>query len=274
MQRLAITYVGLATLSKGLGAREQSTEAKWARRETPPWESGTLSRGSCRHRFPRQAGDEAAGLDCQQLSFQDASPDPGTGRSEQGGGKNGLPWPLASSENDCSVATGRSPTLASCWPRGASGGGEARGTNPPAKVSRNAEQPGGTCRRPPHPNRAPGTSPPMISDPSPRARAARQRRAAHRPVSPARGREGPRGSRTCSSSFPGQRGLLPRRSAPWGLLPSKSAPWGLLPPKSAPRCPSPTTWQEMLPPGSGIWLDLPACPKPVASLSRSQFPHL
>lgn len=133
-----------------------------------------------------------------------------------------------------------------------------------AKVSRNAEQPGGTCRRPPHPNRAPGTSPPMISDPSPRARAARQRRAAHRPVSPTRGREGPRGSRTCSSSFPGQRGLLP----------AKSAPWGLLPPKSAPCCPSPTTWQEILPPGSGIWLDLPACPGPVPSLSGSQFPHL
>lgn len=124
----------------------------------------------------------------------------------------------------------------------------------------------------------------MISDPSPRARAARQRRAAHRPVSPTRGREGPRGSRTCSSSFPGQRGLLPPKSAPWGLLPpksalwgllpSKSAPWGLLPPKSAPRCPSPTTWQEMLPPGSGIWLDLPACPGPVPSLSGSQFPHL
>lgn len=127
------------------------------RRDATPWESGAPSRGSCRHRFPRQAGDEAAGLNHRQLSFQDASPDPRTGRSEQEGGRNGLPWPLPSSENDCFVATGKSPTLASCWPQGASACGEARGTNPPTKVSRNPGQPGGTCRKPPRPNRAPGT---------------------------------------------------------------------------------------------------------------------
>lgn len=111
--------------------------------------------------------------------------------------------------------------------------------------------------------------PPLISDPGPRARAARQRGEqppglCHLPAA----REGPE-----APAPAGQ--LLFQLPGPKGFATPKYTPRGLLHPKSAPHCPSPTTWQKKtLPPGSGIWHELPACPGPVTSLSGPQFPHL